>query len=195
MQTELYEQVKKANERSKEHDKQQKEFINIAAHELRNLVQAILGVAEILRSRKRQGDGSQNEGVNVDEEYKLLDIIVKNAKKLLLLEDNILDVARIENKSLMLNIEESDLDNLIATVIQDTRDQIDNSRIKLQYNKTEGIIFLVRADKPRLVQVISNLLSNSIKCTKEGMISVNLEMKENQAVVAVKDTGHGIRAE
>ena len=109
---------------------------------MRNLVQAILGVAEILRSRKRQGDGSQNEGVNVDEEYKLLDIIVKNAKKLLLLEDNILDVARIENKSLMLNIEESDLDSLIATVIQDTRDQIDNSRIKLQYNKTEGIIFL-----------------------------------------------------
>jgi signal transduction histidine kinase len=95
----------------------------------------------------------------------------------------------------MLNIEESDLDNLIATVVQDTRDQIDNSRIKLQYNKTEGIIFLVRADKPRLVQVISNLLSNSIKFTKEGMISVNLEKKENQAVVAVKDTGHGISAD
>jgi signal transduction histidine kinase len=195
MQTELYEQVKKANERLKEHDKQQQEFINVAAHELRSPVQPILGVAEILRSRKRQGDGIHNKSLNVDEEYKLLDIIVKNAKKLLLLEDNILDVARIENKSLMLNIEESDLDILIATVVQDIRDQIDNSRIKLQYNKTEGIIFLVRADKPRLVQVISNLLSNSIKFTKEGMISVNLEKKENQAVVAVKDTGHGISAD
>ena len=195
IQTELYEQVKKANERLKDHDKQQQEFINIAAHELRSPVQPILGLAEILRSRKRQGDGIHNKSLNVDEEYKLLDIIVKNAKKLLLLEDNILDVARIENKSLMLNIEESDLDNLIATVVQDTRDQIDNSRIKLQYNKTEGVIFLVRADKPRLVQVISNLLSNSIKFTKEGMISVNLEMKENQAVVAVKDTGHGISAD
>ncbi len=114
---------------------------------------------------------------------------------MLLLEDNILDVARIENKSLTLNIEESDLDNIIDAVIQDTRDQIDNSRIRLQYNKTEGIIFLVRADKPRLVQVISNLLSNSIKFTKEGVISVNLEKKENQAVVTVKDTGQGIDAE
>jgi signal transduction histidine kinase len=150
MQTELYEQVKKANERLKDHDKKQQEFINIAAHELRNPVQPILGLAEILRSRKRQGDGIHNKSLTVDEEYKFLEIIVKNAKTLLLLEDNILDVARIENKSLMLNIEESDLDNLIATVVQDISDQIDNSKIKLQYNKTEGIIFLVRADKPRL---------------------------------------------
>lgn len=194
-QTELYEQVKKANERLKDHDKKQQEFINIAAHELRNPVQPILGLAQILRSRKMRGADNHIKSLTREEEYKYLDIIVKNAKKLLLLEDNILDVARIENKSLMLDIEESDLDNIIANVVQDTRDQIDNSRIELQYNKTDGIIFQVRADKPRLVQVISNLLSNSIKFTKEGMISVNLEKKENQAVVAVKDTGHGISAD
>ena len=120
-----------------------------------------------------------------EEEYKYLDIILKNAKKLLLLEDDILDVARIEDKSLKLNIGESNQDEVISIVVQHTRDQID----------IRGIIFLVCANKARLAQVISDLLSNSIKFTKEGIICVNLEKKENQALATVKDTGQGIDAE
>jgi signal transduction histidine kinase len=57
-----------------------------------------------------RGAGSHNKSITREEEYKYPDIIVKNAKKLLLLEDDILDVARIEDKSLRLNIEESNLD-------------------------------------------------------------------------------------
>ena len=95
---------------------------------MRNPVQPILGLAQILRSRKMRGADSHNKSIMREEEYKYLDIIVKNAKKLLLLEDNILDVARIEDKSLKLNIEESNQDEVISIVVQDTRDQIDNSR-------------------------------------------------------------------
>ena len=51
-----------------------------------------------------RNDASHNNSLTIDEDYKLLDIIVRNAKKLLLLEENILDVARIENKSLKLDI-------------------------------------------------------------------------------------------
>lgn len=143
---------------------------------MRNPVQPILGLAQILRSRKMRGADSHNKSIMREEEYKYLDIIVKNAKKLLLLEDNILDVARIEDKSLRLNIEESNQDEVISIVVQHTRDQID----------IRGIIFLVCANKARLAQVISDLLSNSIKFTKEGMICVNLEKKENQALATVK---------
>jgi len=138
---------------------------------------------------------SHNKSITIDEEYKLLDIIVRNAKKLLLLEENILDVARIENKSLKLDIEECNLYDVIRSVVQDTRDQIDSSRVELLYDKGEDNIFLIRVDKSRLEQVVSNLLSNCIKFTKEGTISLNVEEKDNQALVTVKDTGSGIDPE
>jgi signal transduction histidine kinase len=114
---------------------------------------------------------------------------------LLLLEDNILDIARIESKTLKLNIEEFDLDNLIINVVQDTKDLIDSKRISLYYDKGAGASFVVNADKARLSQVLSNLLSNSIKFTEKGTIMINLAEKENQAVVTVKDTGRGIDQE
>src|SRR5947209_5980145 len=164
-QTELYQKVKetneqlaKANEELKQASRIKDDFINVAAHELRNPVQPILGLAQILRSRKMRSDASHNNSLTIDEEFKLLDIIVRNAKKLLLLEENILDVARIENKSLKLDIEECNLYDVIASVVQDTRDQIDNSRVELLYKKGEDGILMVLVDKSRLEQVLSNLL-------------------------------------
>ena len=198
-QTELYQKVKetneqlaKANEELKQANQLKDDFINVAAHELRNPVQPILGLAQVLRSRKMRSDAGHNNSLTINEDHKLLDIIVRNAKKLLLLEENILDVARIENKSLKLDIEECDLSDIIASVVQDTRDQIDNTRVELLYNKEEDGILMVLVDKSRLEQVLSNLLSNSIKFTKEGKISVNVEKKDNHALVTVKDTGPGI---
>ena len=194
-QNELTNDLSKANEELKQVSRLKDDFINVAAHELRNPVQPILGLAEILRSTKMQADGNHNKSLTVEKECKLLDIIVRNAKKLLLLEENILDVARIENSSLKLDIEECNLYDVIGNVVQDTRDQIDNSRVELLYNKMEDGIFLIRVDKSRLEQVISNLLSNSIKFTKEGTISLNVEKEDNQALVTVKDTGLGIDPE
>jgi len=201
-QTELYQKVKetneqlaKANEELKQAGRIKDDFINVAAHELRNPIQPILGLAQILRSRKMRSDSSHNNSLTIDEDHKLLDIIIRNARKLLLLEENILDVARIENKSLKLDIGECNLYDVIASVVQDTRDQIDNSRVELLYNKGEDGILMVRVDKSRLEQVLSNLLSNSIKFTKEGTISLNVEKKDNQALVTVKDTGPGIDPE
>ncbi|HYT42744.1 MAG TPA: HAMP domain-containing sensor histidine kinase, partial [Methylomirabilota bacterium] len=92
-------------------------------------------------------------------------------------------------------IEECNLYDVIRSVVQDTRDQIDSSRVELLYDKGEDNIFLIRVDKSRLEQVVSNLLNNCIKFTKEGTISLNVEEKDNQALVTVKDTGSGIDPE
>ena len=108
-QDELTKDLARANEELKQAGRLKDDFINVAAHELRNPVQPILGLAQILRSKKMRKNDSHNKSITIDEEYKLLDIIVRNAKKLLLLEENILDVARIENKSLKLDIEECNL--------------------------------------------------------------------------------------
>ena len=105
-QTELYDQLKEAHERLKIHDKMQKEFINIAAHELSTPIQPIIGLSEILRSKK--GD--------IEQYKELLDAIIRNAKRLQRLTEDILDVTRIESQSLHLNKEQFKVNEVILTV-------------------------------------------------------------------------------
>ena len=199
-QSELYKQLEEsnkklteANEQLKIHDKMQNEFINIAAHELRTPIQPILGLSEILRSRLRRTGGGERE---VGEGHEILDIIIRNAKRLQRLAEDILDATRIESQLLELNKERFDLNDLISNAVRDYRNQIekDNRGIKLLYSPSKQDI-VVEADRSRLTQVISNLLSNAVKFTTEGTISIITEKKDNQVIVSVKDTGSGIDPE
>jgi signal transduction histidine kinase len=118
-QVELYEQLKI-------HDRMQKEFIDIAAHELRSPTQPILGLSEVLKSK---------EG-NIKEYNELIDVINRNAKRLQHLAEDILDVARIEGKLLLLRKSHFDLKKLILNIIADYTSQIiregmDTKRVKL----------------------------------------------------------------
>ena len=173
-QTELYEQLKI-------HDKMQKEFINITAHELRTPVQSLLVLTEVLHSR-----------VKDIEEHKLLDSTIKSAKRLQRLSNDILDVTRIESQSLELNKERFNLKDVILGAMTDMKSQIVNNKVELSSYKSTQDIF-VDADKERIIQVISNLLNNAIKFTEEGNIFVSAEIKDNGYVfVTIKDTGQGI---
>jgi len=185
IQTELYLQVKQANEQLKIHDKIMNEFINVASHELRNPIQPIVGISEVLRSK-----------IKNDEQLTLLSVVIRNAKRLQRLAQNILDVTKIESRSLNLNNEMFELNDVILNAIQDVKDQVDNLKVKLLYN-VKGDIISVKADRGRMIQVISNLLNNSIKFTKKGSISINMERKEDeqQVIISVKDTGEGINSE
>jgi two-component system, OmpR family, sensor histidine kinase VicK len=69
-----------------------------------------------------------------------------------------------------------------------------NRNVKLLYNRPKEDI-IAEADKVRISQVISNLLSNALKFTKEGVISINSEKKDSQILVSIKDTGTGIDPE
>jgi signal transduction histidine kinase len=174
----------------KESDKMKNEFINIAAHELRTPIQPILGLSEIIRPK-----------VN-DKEREYMDVIIRNAKRLQRLTENILDVTKIESQSLKLNKERFNLNDVITNTIDDiilnrefkNEKNDDNNNVKLEYMPKD--IFL-EADRVRMTQVISNLLHNSIKFTKEGggSISINTEEKDNLILVSIKDTGTGIDPE
>jgi signal transduction histidine kinase len=181
------------NEGLKKADKMQKEFIDIAAHELRNPIQPILGLSQIVGSKIKDAETRE-----------LQDIVIRNAKRLQQLTEDILDVTRIESQSLQLNKEQFNLCNMILDAAADFRNQIiknqkegndNNNPIKLEVLTTEDIF--VKADKNRLYQVISNFLSNAVKFTKEGTISVTAQKKEEgrQVFVIVRDTGIGIDAE
>jgi signal transduction histidine kinase len=184
----LSDELKTANQEIQQRERMKDEFINVAAHEMRTPVQPILGLSELIKSKRRGNKIS----VTDREEDELLDMIISNAKRLLLLEENILDVSRLENKLLKLNKEECDLVKIISIAIQDAENQIDKNMVELGYKATELNTLLVYADRSKLTQVVSNLLNNAIKVTKAGNIWIYLEKDDNQAIVSVKDTGSGI---
>jgi signal transduction histidine kinase len=173
-------------ERLKEIQKMKDEFINVAAHELRTPIQPILGLSEVLYAK-----------IKDTEQRQLLDTITRNAKRLQRLTDDILDVTKIESQSLKLSKERFNLNDLISNIIDGYRNYIekDKVQVKLLYEPNNKDNIYVEADRGRLIQVISNLLGNAIKFTKEGTICIITEDKDNQVVVSVKDTGTGIHPE
>ncbi|HEX7208424.1 MAG TPA: HAMP domain-containing sensor histidine kinase, partial [Nitrososphaeraceae archaeon] len=183
--------LESANKRLEVHDKMQKDFINIAAHELRTPIQPILALTQVLRSRKEKN----NNGKEIEEELSLLDAIIRNAKRLQRLAEDILDVTKIESHSLILHKERFNLNEVISNTIQDiSRNQISNGKVKLRYEFDKDLL-LIEADKERITQVISNLLSNAVKFTKEGTISISVEKKDSKVTFNIKDTGTGIDSE
>jgi len=194
-QSNLTKQLEAANEELKHKDQLKDEFINIAAHELRGPIQPILGLAEVLRYRKRDRESSNSSVSKQEDDDKLVDIIIRNAKRLLRLEQNILDMARIENQSLNLEKERFDLIQKIQNVINDFGNELSNEKMQIVFTPSQKEPIFVNADKVRIFEVISNLLSNAVKFTKEGRITINAEKKDTQALVSIKDTGSGIQPE
>jgi two-component system, OmpR family, sensor histidine kinase VicK len=181
IQTELYEQLKV-------HDKMQKDFINIAAHELRTPIQPILGLTEAVLSKSK--DETQKE---------LLEVVVRNSKRLRSLIENILDVTRIENQSLNLQKERFNINGIILNILEEyeSRDNYRKDDLKIVFTPEDD--FFVDADKGRVMQVIFNLMNNAIKFTLKGTITVTTKKKEeeenNEIIVSIKDTGSGIDPE
>jgi signal transduction histidine kinase len=172
-----------ANERLKIHDRMQQEFINIASHEMKTPTQAILGYSKLIQRHPERRE-------------EMLEAIARNAARLQRLTNDILDVTRIETQSLKLNKERVNLNELVSDIIEDYRNEIEKSNkdVKLLHEPQDQIIE-VEADKNRLTQIISNLLNNAIKFTKEGTIRVKEEVKDSKALVSIKDTGQGIDPE
>jgi signal transduction histidine kinase len=173
------------NEQFKLNDKMQKEFINIAAHELRTPTQAITGYSELLATEPENSKMFVNP-------------ILRNSKRLQRLSEDILDVTRIESQSLKLTKEEFDLNDVILSIVGDYRsllfDNEKNAKLNIIY---EPKSIIVNADKGRIAQVVSNLLSNAIKFTtkKKGAIFVMAQKKDSEIIISLKDTGQGIDPE
>ena len=175
---ELYEELKLR-------DIERREFIDIAAHELRGPLQPILGLTKEIRSRYDLG-----------KDDKMLGAILKSAANLQKLANNILDVARIESKSLELKISKFDLDALVRDAIDDCKYELQRKNaVKIQFRSSYKRL-LISADKQRIHQVIYNLLANAIKFTDSGLISISADKKDGKIIIfSVRDTGQGIEEE
>jgi signal transduction histidine kinase len=181
----------------READKMKDDFINTAAHELRTPIQPILGVSDLLRSRITDDDDVDV----VVEQRQFLDIIIRNAKRLQRLTENILDVTKIESSLFTLRKERFDLNDVIISTIDDVILATDflkkQEKVRISYHPKQ---ILVYADKSRLTQVIANLIGNSVKFTTEGTISITAEESNSsnnnngrdEIIIRVQDTGQGI---
>jgi signal transduction histidine kinase len=180
-----------ANRQLELHDKMQKEFINVAAHEMRTPIQPILGLTEILQSK-----------IKDKEQLTILNIVVRNSKRLYRLVEDILDVTRIEGHALRLIRKPCNINDIVKTVVEDNLAQIEKSRTKhdltIGYKSKEDKI-IAEVDRGRISQVISNLIVNAIKFTPSGTINVTTEIinetSRAEALVSVKDSGIGIDPE
>ena len=167
-------------EELKRTDSMQREFINIASHEMKTPTQAIMGFSEMLDQYP-------------DRRVEMTEAIKRNAKRLHKLTNDILDVSRIESQNLRLNKEKVNINEKISNVVNDIKNQIHNpDKLQIVFLNLKEPLY-VEADKIRLYQVIANLLSNAIKFTKEGTISIKAQLKDNNEIaIIVKDSGAGI---
>ena len=189
-----------ANQELLLHDKIQKDFINVAAHELRTPIMPILGLSQLLYEKVL------NKNLKQETLKESLQIIVRNSSRLHKLIESLLDVIRIESDKLRLNKERFDIYKLVNDTINDFVNKFENTEkniFKVVYSDDnddgkDGIIF-VYADRDRIQEVISNLLNNAYKFTENGQIIVTIKKKidyENKQVkIIVKDTGTGIDKE
>ncbi|MPZ05711.1 MAG: hypothetical protein GEU26_04725 [Nitrososphaeraceae archaeon] len=233
-------------DRLKESEKIKDEFINTAAHELRTPIQPILGLTDIVRSRILSPDGSNGrifrDGDNATKRSEgvllLLDVIIRNAKRLKQLTDNILDVTKIESHSFKLNKERFNIEQLVEETAEEQNITISdtiitNAEIKILLKVSNKVIedivdigtatafapavnaksptittprrgdykipnnanannsancnanavlepFLIEADKTKISQVLSNLLSNALSSIRlkagegEGRIIISV---------------------
>ena len=180
-QTEMVQQLKI-------NDKMQKDFVNIAAHELRTPIQPVLGMSRILQNR-----------IKGKEESQMIDMIVRNAKRLQQLTENILDITKIETNSLRLNKSQFDLYNLLHGIINDYASHINKPGIKVKFEPITNETLLINADIGRITQIVNNLLNNAAKFTKKGSIILSTQIKKdnhnNEVVISIKDSGSGIDSE
>lgn len=205
--------LESANKHIKIHDDMQKEFINMAAHELRNPVQSLLGFSDILKKLN-----IRNEGNKIALQYKdAIEAISRSSKRLKRLVDIIFDISQLDNNLLILNKESFDLKDMIEQLVTDyqshntllnntnnNQSHIEGNNI--EYTKGKHVIDFaysnyppgpktVKGDKAYLKQVITNLVDNAVEFTQnEGKVKINLdkELENGKVIVTVSDNGYGI---
>jgi signal transduction histidine kinase len=198
--TEFAENLRIANIKLEGNEKAMKEFINIAAHELRAPIQPIVGLSEMLSDARN----------DPQQQKKLFDVIIRNAHKLENLAEDVLDVTRIESGRLQLSMQKIDLYELVESVVSDFQRFLPaDGNVTMSYQQKLSDDFdennkgmsrvVVLGDPERIVQVLSNLLRNALKFTNNRKINVRVGRKDSpsygEAIVSISDSGKGIDPE
>ncbi|MDH3445562.1 MAG: PAS domain S-box protein, partial [Deltaproteobacteria bacterium] len=175
----LMDQVRERAEQLAEVDRRKDEFLALLAHELRNPLAPIMNAVEILRMNG--SSGAEHDWI--------VGVIDRQIRHLIRLVDDLLDVSRITRGKLELRKERLDLRQAVKSAVETNLALVESSRLDLNVTLPPFAID-VDGDMVRLVQIFSNLLTNSVKYSDDGgSIDVNLRLDGNEVVTTVQDTG------
>src|SRR3989339_707272 len=182
----FFNELEKVNKELKNLDLVKTDFLNMVSHELKTPLTAMSAHLEILEDERIDSDG--NSQVN-----KSIYAIKRNNKQLGMLISNLLEISRIQSRTLELNIEKLDAAKVAFEVIDDLEALMELDKVKIikKCNKVPK----VSVDRQRLVEVFNNLLSNAIKFTDKGYIRIGCKKKGEFVVFNITDTGMGIKKE
>ncbi|MBA3047699.1 HAMP domain-containing histidine kinase [Patescibacteria group bacterium] len=172
----------------KEVDQMKDEFISIASHELRTPITGIRGYVSMVI------DGTF--GQISDKLKETMNIIQSSSDRLAHLVDDLLNVSRIEQDRLKVDLKPLEAGQIIKEVTSELKVQADQKNLKLEYKPHIEKLPLVSIDTERLKQVLINLIGNAIKYTEKGLVEIITEEKNNGKIleIKIKDTGIGMSA-
>jgi PAS domain S-box-containing protein len=169
------------NESLRELDRLKDEFISLISHELRTPLTSILGYLELLRDEHGRGPETDH----------FVDVIDRNAQRLLRLVGDLLSLAGIQAGDMAIGFREADLADVAAGVVDKVRQEAERKHIDLTVSASAVPPFAM--DPARIGQLIGHLLANAVKFTPSGgKVELRLGKRGGQAVISVTDTGIGI---
>lgn len=167
-------------------DKEKDLFLANTAHELKNPLHSILNMSEAVLSRE--------EGNLQHESKKDLSILFSVSQRMSMLVNDLLEASLLDEKKPTLYVRQTSLPGMIEGTIHLNEYLISRKNVEI-INRVADDFPYVLADENRLTQIMYNLIHNAVKFTEEGTITVDAEVKGEQAVIRVSDTGIGIQQE
>ena len=175
-------ELRDVNDRLVQADKSKDEFISLASHEIRTPIAALEGYLSMLNLQK----------VDIKARDEIAKRSYESVERLSTLVKDLLDVSRIDQKRIKLNKQPTRLERLIQRAMEGFELQTRDKKIYIKFQKPEKMLPEANIDPERVGEVFNNLISNAIKYTYKGGITISLEEKDNMAQITVSDTGMGI---
>jgi signal transduction histidine kinase len=162
------------------------EFLANMSHELRTPLQAIIGYSDVVKEELEIAEMGENVGD--------VDRVLSNAKRLLSLINNLLNVAKIEAGKMELRVQTTNLHELVREATDTIQPMLEQNRNRLEVRVQDGGK-KPGTDKEKLLQILLNLLSNACKFTENGTITVEAACNDRLLTLRVTDTGIGLSAD
>jgi len=162
------------------------QFISMASHEVRTPLTAI---KEGIRLVLTESTGPLNS-----DQKELLEIVRRNSERLSRLINDLLDFQKLKSGKMEFDMRQNDINAVVREIAETMKPLVDEKGLHLVTDVDEtipGIVF----DKDRIQQVLTNVVSNAIKFTKTGSVTIRTSWHDNTVQVSVRDTGPGIRSE